>query len=68
MLEFVIVDNTGAVLSIFTTVVASSDIFPTLSLVLNLIVVFLSAVYVIVPTPFVVDNALVVHAPFSYHS
>ena len=58
----------GAVLSIFTIVVASADTFPTLSTALNLTVSFLFTVYEIVNVQFVVVNALVVHALFSYHS
>ena len=63
-----IVHALGAVLSSFTHVVISSEIFPALSIALNLSSRFLSAVYVIVHTPFVVVNALVVQAQFSYHS
>lgn len=58
----------GALVSSLIVVVASSDIFSALSTALNLITVFLSTVYVIVPTPLVVVNCLVVHAPFSNHS
>ena len=50
-----LVDAVGTVLSNFTTVVFSADIFPTLSITRNLIVSFLSTVNVIVPVfPFVV--------------
>ena len=62
----VIVPALGADLSSFTHVVISSEIFPALSTALNLISRFLSAVYIIVPTPFVVVIALFVHAQFSY--
>ena len=58
----------GFVLSTFTTVVLSSEIFPTLSITRKRIVSFLVAVYVIVPVFCDVAKALVVQAPFSYHS
>ena len=57
----------GATVSLLTYVVFISLIFPALSIALNSISKFLSTVYVIEPTPFVIDIALVVHVPFSFH-
>ena len=57
----------GATVSLLTYVVFVSLIFPALSIALNSISKFLSTVYVIEPTPFVIAIALVVHVPFSFH-
>ena len=57
----------GTTVSLLTYVVFVSLTFPALSIVLNSISRFLSTVYVIEPTPFVIAIALVVHAPFSFH-
>ena len=63
-----VISTLGALLSILTLVVISSEILPALSIHLNLIFSSRLAVKVIVPTPLEVVKFLVVQAPFSYHS